>query len=115
MSWICDSCMHREEKGPCAECDPEDPVRSCYQAERAWGTDKYQDVNVKCPFYKRAIKNSRVRIVVCEGPLKKTSVTLKFHNGRDMEQHLKSCCEQAYELCPLFKMAEKKYEDTGRK
>ena len=112
MSWMCDSCVHSppgsEDGKPCAVCNPEDPTRSCYQAKR-YGTGKYQDTAVLCPFYKH---HDRKHIVICEGPMKRTTITLRFHRSEELKKHTRQYCELLYERCPLYQLTMKKYE-TG--
>lgn len=115
MSWICDSCMHSPpaENKPCAACNPEDPVTSCYQAARGWGGDKYQNTAIRCPFLKRWIHKGTRRFILCEGPYKKTSVMVKFYNGKEMDEHMETLCRRDFEKCRLYQATIIKHE-TGR-
>ena len=109
-SWMCDSCVHSPpaKDAPCAHCDPEDPLRSFYQARRAWGGDKYLDAHVRCPFYKHA--DGR-KVVICEGPFERSSVTTRFYRGAELRAHMRLLCESEYEKCPVYRAVYEKYDD----
>ena len=111
MSWMCDSCIHQVDKDQCEGCNPEDPVSSNYSPKRAWGCDKYQDTAILCPFYKRSDR----KFVLCEGPMERNrgSVMLKYYRGEDMSKHRHEYCELLYERCPIYQLANKKYETEG--
>lgn len=114
MSWMCDSCVYHPEEGKpapamCETCNPEDPTQSNYQARRAYGADKYQDTTVLCPFYKH---HDRKNVIICEGPMVRSSVTLRFYRRDEAHKHIRDYCELLYERCPLYKITMKKYE-TG--
>lgn len=108
MNYMCDSCVNSPpDDVKCAGCVPDDPTRSNYQAMRAYGGDKYQDAAVQCPFYKH---HDRKKIIICEGPVKKTSVTLRFYKRSDLQRYVKDKCESEYRSCPIFLETDKKYE-----
>ena len=109
MNWMCESCIHKVDKAYCEGCDPDDPVRSSYSPKRAWGSDKFKDTAILCPFYKFSDK----KMVLCEGPRERSSLALRYYRGEDMLKHRREYCELNYEKCPLYELANKKYETEG--
>ena len=109
--WLCDSCQQRgKDDAVCENCFPDDPIRSNYQSVIGRHGSSYEDSAVQCPFYRKIYKKKRM--LVCEGPFDKTTMTTFFHQGEIMADHVAKCCKANYKECRVFKIvAEEKYEE----
>lgn len=110
--WLCETCLHREkDEAACESCEPEDPIRSSYASVRAQCGKAYRDARVQCPFYKWA--NIRLRLLYCEGPVRGANVTMFFKRRELLEDYLHERCEADFKSCPMYQMANQKYETEG--
>ncbi len=66
----------------------------------------YLQVEVGCPFY---LSDDGKRRVICEGPVDKSSLTLRFRRREDFQLHTREFCCKRYICCELYRMLMEKY------
>ncbi len=101
-NWLCASCLHRGTGAPCADCDPDDPVRSDYQSLLTRRGTGYRDVCVRCPFFRRLA--ARQKMIVCEGPFEDTAQTTYFRRRAELDGHVAAFCESDWERCRIARI-----------
>ncbi len=108
--WLCDSCQQRgKDDAVCESCFPDDPIRSNYQSVIGRHGTSFEDAAVQCPFYRRIYKKQRM--IVCEGPIERTTTTTFYKSGELMRDHAEAFCKGDYKSCRIFKIVnDEKYE-----
>lgn len=67
----------------------------------------YEDVDVKCPFFRR----QTVVSISCEGLTDEMGIKLCFQNAKAKDIHAVTFCNAKYKYCEIYEMLEKKYEE----
>ena len=62
--------------------------------------NRFRDVSVVCPFYKRSTHGS----IGCWSPLKSSTLSISFGNPSDRVAFRKAACECDPSLCPLYQI-----------
>lgn len=76
------------------------------------GKCRFDDVNVRCPFY----IGSTNTVIICEGVADGSVLENKFRDmsGKPMKDkrdaHKHKYCDCLWEQCPIYKALEEKYE-----
>lgn len=69
----------------------------------------YMDSNVKCPFFKRFIRQKQT--ISCEGvPTLAASNLMFFDTGSKAKRYLEERCCKDYTICPLARGIMEKYK-----
>ncbi len=66
----------------------------------------YEDVDAKCPFYKRSNKNS----ISCEGIVSNSSLTIGYVSPKEKATQKRVFCNDRYQNCEIYQMLMQKYE-----
>ena len=71
----------------------------------------YEDINVKCPFFKKIDNRKNVKRIRCEGITDTNSTLIDFERTKDMILHKEKYCDCKFKHCPLYKVLDKKYPE----
>ncbi len=67
----------------------------------------WDDVNIKCPYYKACDE----RQISCESVTRNSSlITIRFHSREQKEEHMSQFCNSRFDSCCICALCERKYD-----
>lgn len=73
----------------------------------------WQDVDVRCPFFRGRYADPAGCVIQCEGITEAGTLSLRFRRRREVEQHLASYCEGSYIRCEVYEMLQRVHNRPG--
>ena len=67
----------------------------------------YEDVDVKCPFFRSGGKKK----LTCEGITDDFTISLNFFTRNKKLLHCEIFCNEHFKCCEIYRLLEEKYED----